>query len=1782
MFKHKDYIFDEVLCENSRTVVFRAKRKGGATSVIIKYLKPECIDPKNIKTLENEYELLKILHSPSIIGAFDMVAENQGYFIVMEDAPTKLFNDFIEEGNSNLEEKLDISIQLAEAVEELHANGIIHTHLSPSSFLVSPKKRITLFDLEFAKSLARVAPEILEGKNDSKYHSPERMGAHQRFIDFRTDIYSLGAILYSLFMGPLHDPVENLFKQRDLGHSLNVLSPSDIDPKIPKVVSDIIMKCLNPSVDHRYKSAYSVVKDLKKALSLMNESGEIPFFNLEENDIYSRFHTPNRIFGREREVSSLDDCMESAWNGTVQAVSISGGSGVGESSLIFACKVKTLEKSGRFALAKSNPFQQHIPYQGLIQVLSELVKQIMPHTPEEIDLWRMRINDALEENARLLTDIIPDLKKVIGELPNLPELTPEESENRFKYNIAQFLKLFTKEESPLVLAFDDFQWGDESTLSFLSYFLQDPYLKYTMVIFAYREDEMSQLHPLHMTLKELTKKKVPVTYLHLSPLGLDPVNDIIIDIFPGLLEWEAKQLATLIDQRTKGNPLYIILLLQHLYNLQLIFFDRENSRWIAKIEEISKVEVPNHLIEFLRQKFERINPKVLDVLKVCAVLGNTFRLDVLENYFEGSTVDLPGLLEQAINEEMIVEVSKISNPKNREIPLYQFLYDPIYQVCYEMLQNGEKAIVHFRVGETLVQTLSKEELNENLIGVVNHLNYGFKTPLSDAQKARLLDLNHRAGIKAKDAQVLRPAIDYFRNAILLLNPDGWKTQYPLTFSLYKNLGSCLQLVGSVEESEKCFNLCLENAKTDLEKGYLYAEMINLLNQSQNFERIFEYAEKGLKLLNYRFDMNPSHLKVVCQVLRMKLKFSYYTPEKIESIPPVEDERIRVVSRLLICLTHPSYAAGQHYLFLQIVFSLLDNLFKYGQMDGSPGALVLYSSFLASDQIQDYKGARRLGTLGESMSYRYKNSLEITSGRFAYIYFIDRWINPLRDSIPFLWLNYRETLASGGVTVASAALLTIYVLKFLTGEKLDILTSEIMIGIQELQKSTALGEQVMLAILRETCLSLMGKTPNTIDCCPPEYGHEILKQRDSDNNHLHHLCYDYYRGFLLYIFGHYEQAKEHLQEVLPLSERFHGLHEWPFIYLAYGLSISATLKDSQENKKSWKELKSVYKRLQVWGENAPFNYGCHAALVKGEIASLEGRSEEASQEYLKAIAFAAEEENMLLSAISYEVIARDYFRKNMNEIAQFLIKKAFDYYSVFGAKGKCKQLQTLYPDCFVQQKGYEVLDEGSSSISSEDLKHTLPPGEHGITSFDLDTIIQASQSLSNEVVLEKLSEYLMRIMVANVGANKAFLVLFDSGQPFVYSEIYKDKAYVPLEKPIPIALRKGAMSIDVVMQVKRTREGLLLDDAASFGDFKNTDYIRANQIKSILCLPLLQKGEIKGILYLENPGQEQAFTPKHSRLLKLLCSQIAISIEKAQFYSKLEAKVDVRTKELYEKNKELQQALKRIDEIQKQMIDQEKLASLGVLTAGISHELKNPLNFVLNFSKIATDNLKDLEKELETGDKEEQKALIKEITDNLGVVATHSERANSIIKGMLAHAHQGSKMPEVIKINNLLDEALGLAYYTYRKKDASINVTFEKHYDAEIPQIKGFPGDLLRVFINIIDNACFALSEKNKMGIEGYVPTLIFTTLTEGDFVIITIQDNGMGMPPEVRDKIFNAFFTTKRVGVGTGLGLSIVLDIINKQHAGEITVESQAGMMTKFTIKLPIKFEKQLEETDGN
>jgi signal transduction histidine kinase len=328
-------------------------------------------------------------------------------------------------------------------------------------------------------------------------------------------------------------------------------------------------------------------------------------------------------------------------------------------------------------------------------------------------------------------------------------------------------------------------------------------------------------------------------------------------------------------------------------------------------------------------------------------------------------------------------------------------------------------------------------------------------------------------------------------------------------------------------------------------------------------------------------------------------------------------------------------------------------------------------------------------------------------------------------------------------------------------------------------------------------------------------------------------------------------------------------------------------------------------------------------------------------------------------------------------------------------------------------------------------------------------------------------------------------------------------------------------------------------------------------KSVLYLPLWHKDKTIGVISAQSFNKE-AYSDYHVNMLRNLAAYSAIALENADAYRKLASLLD------------------ELKSTQDKLVTQSKLAALGALTAGIAHEIKNPLNFINNFSGLNTELVEELKQKLaEVKDKmdssraADMEEIMTMITDNAAKVQEHSRRADSIVRSMLQHSRGGSGELQPADINALLEEALNLTYHGMRAQDAGFNIKIEKSFDASIGKMHVVPQELSRVFLNLINNGCYEAHRKKLNAGIGFSPVLSVRTENQNHMVRISIRDNGDGVPETVKPKLFTPFFTTKPVGQGTGLGLSIAYDIIVHQHHGQISFDSEEGQFTEFTILLP-------------
>jgi signal transduction histidine kinase len=431
-------------------------------------------------------------------------------------------------------------------------------------------------------------------------------------------------------------------------------------------------------------------------------------------------------------------------------------------------------------------------------------------------------------------------------------------------------------------------------------------------------------------------------------------------------------------------------------------------------------------------------------------------------------------------------------------------------------------------------------------------------------------------------------------------------------------------------------------------------------------------------------------------------------------------------------------------------------------------------------------------------------------------------------------------------------------------------------------------------------------------------------------------------------------------------------------------------------------------------------------------------------------------------------------------------------------------------------------------------------------------------------VEKLSK-IGRDITSSLSIENIIKTVYENVNTLMDASVFTIGLYNPEKNCLefPAAIEKGVLlkpfSIPMseenrlaVWCYRNMQEVIINDYILDYGKYVKqvTQPITGESPESILYLPLWNKNKVIGVISAQS-FSKNAYTDYHINILRNLATYSAIALENADAY------------------RHLAQLLEDLKTAQDRLVTQSKLAALGELTAGIAHEIQNPLNFVNNFSEVSCELIDEIKEELEKKNFDEADKLIKDIKQNLEKITYHGKRADSIVKGMLQHSRGTSGLKQPTDINKLCDEFLRLVYHGYRAKDKLFNVDIKTDFDNSLDKVEVIPQDMGRVVLNLISNAFYAVTEKKKLHQNDYEPTIWVSTKRMVDRIEICVRDNGTGIPHAILDKIFQPFFTTKPAGQGTGLGLSLSYEIITIGHGGELVVETKEGEESIFTIRLP-------------
>lgn len=1838
------YNIRQKLYEGPRSVIYKATRLNDSKLLILKSLKEDQATPRQLASLKHEYAILQKLESPNIIKCLGFELINNRWTIIEEDFGGTSLLDLISKGLS-LKDILTISAYLAKGIGDIHTHHIIHKDIKPQNIIVNPEtNEAKIIDFEISTLLSREIQEVLNPdslEGSIAYISPEQTGRMNRSIDYRTDIYSFGVTLYELLTGQLPFQSNDLMELIYMHIARSPIPVNEIDSSIPMAVSNIVSKCLEKEPEARYHSGYGIKNDLEECLTQLNKKNTISNFTPGLRDINDRFYIPQKLYGRENEIGTLLRLFENLQD-EASLLFVSGYSGIGKSSVVLEVQKPIVQRKGYFITGKFDQYKKTVPFSAFIQAFQGLIHQLLSEKEEYLVHWKKEILTALDVNAQIMVDIIPEIEIIIGKQNKAVQVDYSEAENRCLLVFVNFVKVFLKDEHPLVIFLDDLQWADYSSLKLLYNLSTAKTIKNLVIIGAYRSNEVDPNHPLTDTVNQIVNDGKQVEHLEIGPLSLESVNSLVSDVIHANPE-QSFALTNIVYKKTQGNPFFINRFLHDIYQEGYIKFDPIAQSWVTNLTAIQNSEVTDNVADLIGKTLLKLSSEAQNVLKTAAAIGNTFDLHVLSLVLGQTHSWVAKYLWEALQAECItalqtsysLDMMSYAEENNNKFT-YKFLHDKVHQAANEMIPIEERSYLHYNIGKILLKNFSPKQKEDLIIEIVNHLNFGIDL-LIESEKMELALLNLSAGQKALSVIAYPAAEKYFSNALKLLPSTLWSTHYDLAMKINQQLAIAVHLCGKSNEAIQILNALLPRAKTAEEKAGIYLLEVEPSMTSSGFKLAVEAGINALKECEVEhFDM--SHLKIVFEAIKIKLRLLFLNLKDLENIKEATDKKA-----ILLATIYSRIASMAIYVntneFPVTVIRVLKLSLKYGYTPAFPMALMGFALSMTKPPFFEFKKAYELGRVANSLAHR---KLEEKSCFLAAIFFISRigcFGESYKELIPKLHTLSQKGQDVGQIWVATGPLYYVYsMFLLLRGESLEETQKESEVTVLKNIKTTLPGSIYATLGIRQFARLIREEVKEYDESSYYEWGpYTENLRRIVEKEKEQVICHFTHHTFILGAHYYKQRYKEAADEYEFILSKYTGFSpcefHWTVAYFYGALSMTKLLRTTP-NKKYYKYLKFILKFYNACSsyKGGIENFRHQTLIIAAELSYLKGDITKAITQCKEAINIAQGTNCLCSEGIANELLAEYYSQsgKNQAEVTSH-IKRSYEAYTQWGAKIKVRQLENSFPQICTPSKKKEVESEFSNytiTLPTSTITHTsLSSTTSSKGDLSLSTVIQSAQILAEEIVLDKLVTKLMRLVLIDAGAERAYLILTDKGEFYVEAEISQNQENAKLLTAIPLDAKSEEIAISLVQYVSRTMKQILLKDASKEGAFIHDPHILAHQPHSILCLPLLYQGKLTGILYLENSLLKGAFAPERCVLLGLLSSHIAISIENARFYALLEDKVNVRTQEL-------SKTLEELKTTQDQLVESEKLAALGQLVAGIAHEINTPIGAVkasaVNANAAVNVIMNDLPSYLENLSEEESKGYInlikyinthakeeissKEIRKQKRALEQVYETANisqphdvADILVDLGITQDISTLLQPLKTDIL--KGLNLIYNIFSLQRNSNNIQLAVEHITKI--VFALRSYFRRVKANemikssIIDGVETVLGVyKHQFGerikvtknYDNNVPTIfchpeelnqVWTNLLhnaiqaidkEGSIdinisnvdsnIIVEITDSGSGIPLEVQQKIFTPFFTTKPKGEGSGLGLSISKKIIDV-HSGTISFSSAPGR-TVFTVTLPV------------
>ncbi|WP_375477221.1 AAA family ATPase [uncultured Nostoc sp.] len=1785
------YQISEELYNGSRTLVYRGYRETDSLRVAIKLLKNSYPSFSELLLFRNQYTIAKNLNSPLIIQTYYLEPYQNGYMLVMEDFGGISLKEWgvgsrewgVRGSVESLIEFLHIAIALCNILDILYRDRIIHKDIKPANILINPEtKQVKLIDFSIASLLPRetqtlISPNVLEGT--LAYISPEQTGRMNRGIDYRTDFYSLGVTFYELLTGKL--PFESK-DMMELVHCHIAKLPAPLEPfKIPKSISDIVMKLMAKNAEERYQSALGLKYDLENCLTQLQSTGKIESFPIAQTDVCDRFIIPDKLYGRETEVEILLQAFERVSLGATEMMLVAGFSGIGKTVVVNEVHKPIVRQRGYFIKGKFDQFQKNIPFSAFVQAFRNLMGQLLTLSDAEIQQWKSKILEAVGENGQVIIEVIPELSKIIGQQSPAPELSGSAAQNRFNLFFQKFTQVFTSREHPLVMFLDDLQWADSASLKLLQLLMEQA--GHLLILGAYRDNEVSSAHPFILTVDEIVKTGAVVNTITLQSLSLVDMNQLVADTL-NCDRSLAQPLTELVYQKTKGNPFFATQFLKVLYEEEQITFDWEARHWQCDIAQVRALAITDDVVEFMALQLQKLPTQTQDVLKLAACIGAEFDLATLAIVSQQFPEDTAAALWKALQEGLIIPNTEIykffiqsdsaSVCDAAANPTYRFLHDRVQQAAYSLIPEEQKQITHLNIGRLLQQATSANEQDKQIFAIVNHLNKGISLIEDETEQQELVQLNLMAGQKAKGATAYGAALNYFNTGISLLRGNCWQSDYTLALVLYEGAANCAFLGANFEQMEQFAEVVLTHARSWLDRINVYNTKIRACMAQNQLLEALQLARFVLEPLGVHLPEQPTPADIKQALQHTQIQLSNRSVESLLHLPEMTAPDKKAAMMILSTIMSPAYQAAPNLMPL-VVFAQFDLSVQYGNAPESIHGYGLYGLMLIAI-LGDIEAGYCFGQLQINLLQHVHSPRLVADAFFDFNCFFKHWKEPAKTSLAGLLQAYASGLEIGNLNLAALSLLVYDHNAYFTGHELSslkLVMEEHRKVMQQLRQQTYLHTQ---SLYHQVVVNLLGAStePHRLvgEYCDER---EIIQlyQKTGEVTALHQVYFN--KLILCYLFQDYEQALENANKAAQYLRGMAGLMSVPLFHFYDALVQLALYPDASETDQSsiLERVATNLEKLSGWAAYAPSNQAHRCALIVAERCRILGAKAEAIENYDRAIALAKEHEYLNEEALANELATKFYLEWGKERIAKDYLIEAYYAYSRWGAKAKITDLEQRYPQLLqviLQQQ--RLNPNPQETLGLHETFSSTRTNTTGSTNIfdvlDFTSALKAAQAISSSLELDTLIASLTQIILENSGAKKAVLLLPQekTWQVRAITLIHHQKIQTIVEPQLLDTYQD--IPRNIINYVKHTQETIVINNCQTDIPGVIGEYMLEYQPKSILCTPIINQGHLAGILYLENKLTSEVFTNERLQVINLLSSQAAISLENARLYQ------------------QAGQALQDLQQAQLQIVQSEKMSALGNLVAGVAHEMNNPLGFIYASLQQAKPSFGDIVEHLKLyqeslpnpddeiidhAEKIDLDYSLEDLPKMIDSMTMACDRLYNISTSLRTFSRADKDYKVQFNIHEGIDSTILILKHRLKANEQRPAIEVITDY-GNLPQVECFPGQLNQVFMNILANAIDALDESNTgrsfKEIKSNPNRIIIKTSLENEGVKIAIADNGQGMNESVKQKVFDHLFTTKGVGKGTGLGLAIARQIVEETHNGKLSFNSVLGKGTEFVIEI--------------